>query len=80
MFGKFRQYLQDVIDILFRVTGGNLETDFFIAFGHHREIEAGHQDIMGKEVFDQGGGFSGIPDQQRHDWVGANKDFKAQVP
>jgi hypothetical protein len=60
---KICQDVQDVIDILFRVSGGNLETNLFIAFGHYREIEAGYQDIMGKEVLNQGGGLAGIPDQ-----------------
>jgi hypothetical protein len=59
------------------VTGGNLEADFFIAFGHHWVIETGYQDIMDKEVFHQGGGLSGIPDQQGDNWMGAGKDFKA---
>ena len=50
MSGEFRQDDQDVIDVLLRVTCGDLEPDLLIALGHHRKIEAGSQDVMCKEV------------------------------
>ena len=55
------QHLKDVIDVLFGVVGGDLKADLLISFRHHRIIEAGGQNVMGKEMLDKGGGFRRIP-------------------
>ena len=62
MSGEFRQDDKDVIDVLLRVTCGDLESDLFIALGHHRKVEAGCQDVMCKEVVNQVRSFLGLSD------------------
>ena len=50
------QHDEGLIDVGGCVIGANLEADFLVALGHHRIVEAGGEDVVVAQMFDQRGG------------------------